>query len=355
MTFASNVPSGSVTESGIPARAARWTTASQPATATADRLGVRERGDDELAGLSVEVGAVADRQVVEDPHRDRRRRQPADEGGADEAGAAGDEDPAAGHRVAAVSAPRCSASASGTQLHALEDHVAVDLVPMAVDRVEHRVDELLGEVVRLEAELEELRVLGVVVVLLGFLARVRDALDDDLAAEVRGGVADALGELEDGELLGELVVDPQLAGIGRVGDRQRDALDRVADVEVAARLAALAVDGQRVADDGLHAEAVERGPEDLVVVEARREARVERRLVGLDAVHDALVEVGRAEAPDPAGEVDVVAVVDLRQVVERARRLGVEERVLPAVVVDGQVALLDVDVRACRTRPSCRA
>ena len=41
---------------------------------------------------------------------------------------------------------------------------------------------------------------------------------------------------------------------------------------------------------------------------------------------------------------DVVAVVDLRQVVHRARCLRVEEGVLPAVVVDRQVALFDVDV-----------
>ena len=41
---------------------------------------------------------------------------------------------------------------------------------------------------------------------------------------------------------------------------------------------------------------------------------------------------------------DVVAVVDLRQVVHRAGGLRVEEGVLPAVVVDRQVALFDVDV-----------
>ena len=39
------------------------------------------------------------------------------------------------------------------------------------------------------------------------------------------------------------------------------------------------------------------------------------------------------------------AVVHLRQVVDGPGRLRVEERVAPAVVLDGQVALLDVDVR----------
>ena len=67
-------------------------------------------------------------------------------------------------------------------------------------------------------------------------------------------------------------------------------------------------------------------------------------LVGLDPVHDALVEVGRAQAPDPRGEVDVVGVVDLGEVVDRARQLRIRERVLAALVLDLDEALLDVDV-----------
>ena len=127
-------------------------------------------------------------------------------------------------------------------------------------------------------------------------------------------------------------------------DRQLDALERVADVEEAAGLPALAVDRQRVADHRLHAEAVERRAEDLVVVEARAQALVEVGLVGRDAVDDALVEVGRPQAPDAAGEVDVVRVVDLREVVDRARELRVGQRVLAALVLDLDEALLDVDV-----------
>lgn len=64
--------------------------------------------------------------------------------------------------------------------------------------------------------------------------------------------------------------------------------DRVPDVEVAPGLAALAVDGQRVADGGLHHEAVQRGAEDAVVVEAVHEQGVGGRLLGRDAVHDTL-------------------------------------------------------------------
>ena len=133
-------------------------------------------------------------------------------------------------------------------------------------------------------------------------------------------------------------------GSARVRDGELDALERVADVEEAAGLAALAVDGQRVADDGLDAEAVEHRAEHLVVVEAGEEALVPLGLLGLDAVDDALVQVGGAQAPDPAGEVDVVGVVHLGQVVERAGQLGEGERVLAALVLDLDVALFDVDV-----------
>ena len=134
---------------------------------------------------------------------------------------------------------------------------------------------------------------------------------------------------------------PRSAGFG---DRQLDAGERVADVEEAAGLVAGAVDGQRVADHRLQAEAVEHGAEDLVVVEAGDQALVAGGLLGLDPVDDALVEVGRAQAPGAAGEVDVGRVVDLRAVVQRGRQLRERQRVLAPLVLDLDVALLDVDV-----------
>ena len=52
----------------------------------------------------------------------------------------------------------------------------------------------------------------------------------------------------------------------------------VADVEEAARLAALAVHAERLADGRLRAEAVEHRPPDAVVVEAGGEVAVQRGL-----------------------------------------------------------------------------
>jgi hypothetical protein len=99
-----------------------------------------------------------------------------------------------------------------------------------------------------------------------------------------------------------------------------------------------------VADHGLEVEPVQRGPEDFVVVDARREAIVELRLLGLEPVHDALIQVGIEDAPHAEGEVDVVRVVDLGQVIHAPRKLRVEDRLFATVVLDVEVTLLDVDV-----------
>ena len=125
---------------------------------------------------------------------------------------------------------------------------------------------------------------------------------------------DELGQLHDRELLGELVEHAELAraaaGFRAASSTQR----RVStDVEVAAGLAALAVDRERLADHRLHAEAVERGAEHLVVVEPRRPGASSSAVSSVShPVDDALVQVGGAQPPDAAGEVDVVRVVDLR-------------------------------------------
>ncbi len=72
---------------------------------------------------------------------------------------------------------------------------------------------------------------------------------------------------------------------------------------------------------------------------------MQRRLGSLLAVHDPLVEIGRPKAPDAAGEVNVVAVVDFRQVIKGAGLLRVGKQVGTPLVGDLDEALFDVDVR----------
>ncbi|MBA3642032.1 MAG: hypothetical protein H0W53_22805, partial [Acidobacteria bacterium] len=98
--------------------------------------------------------------------------------------------------------------------------------------------------------------------------RVWEALHTDLVAQLSPAALHQRSQLSDGELLGELVEDAHLAGLCRIVDGQLDALQGIADVQKPARLATLAVDSQRMADDRLNAEPVERSPEDLVIVKA---------------------------------------------------------------------------------------
>src|SRR5882757_2391016 len=127
---------------------------------------------------------------------------------------------------------------AGARLDRALDRVAL----VTLDDPEHRLDQLLAEMVGLQAEVEQVGVDRVVVVLFLLDPGVVDVVDRHLVAEVPGGGLDQLGELEDRELLGELVEDAEFARLGRVGDRQLDAGEGVADVEEAAGLTAGAVD-----------------------------------------------------------------------------------------------------------------
>src|SRR4051794_20633331 len=165
------------------------------------------------------------------------------------------------------------------------DHAAL----VALDDLEHRAQELLAQVVRLEAEVVELRVGSVVVVALGLDPGIRIAVDGDLVAELGPASLDELGELGHRELLGELVEHPELTEVSGVVRRQLHALKRVADVQEPAGLATLAVDRERMADHRLHAEPIQNGPEVFVVVEAGDQPFVGSRLLRLDPVDNALV------------------------------------------------------------------
>src|SRR6185437_9463297 len=104
---------------------------------------------------------------------------------------------------------------------------------------------------RLEAELQQAAMAWVVVMLLGLLARIADMLDRDGETHAPAHIRDFRRDLVDREAFGELVENAQLAARRRMRHGELDALQRIAQVEISARLPALAIDGQRKSGDRL--------------------------------------------------------------------------------------------------------
>src|SRR5262249_41560041 len=203
-------------------------------------------------------------------------------------------------------------------------------------------DQGVGEQVWLKAEFHHAGVHDVVVVPLLLNPRIREVIDRHL---LRTDPGDCLGHLRDRQRLGHLVEDPELAGLGRIFAGQLQAAHRIPDLYDAANLAAIAVDAERLADHRLDHEPVQYRAENRVVVVPGRQPVVLGGLRRLLAVDDSLVEIGGPDPPDPAGELDVVAVVHLGQVVVGTGPFRIKHTVLAALVLDLDPALLDVDVR----------
>src|SRR5436309_3157970 len=196
----------------------------------------------------------------------------------------------------------------------------------------------------LQSEVDEFRMFCIVIVLLGLNARIGNVIDLHRHAKFVCGRFHYPGQVENGELFGELVVNPALAFGGRVMTGNLDTSHGVSNVEEAARLPALAVDSERLADGCLHAETVEDGAEHVVIVEAIDQRFVERGFVRHRSVNHALIEVCGSNAPNLAGKHNVVAVVYFREVIKGPWLLREGNHILAAVMFDGDVAFFDVDV-----------
>src|SRR5438270_7476460 len=97
-------------------------------------------------------------------------------------------------------------------------------------------------------------------------ARVGEMRDRRCQPMSGAGRFDALGELADAVLLGELVEHAELSTVRWVEGRELHTSHGVANVEEASGLSAFPVDGERVPDRALRAEAVEDRAPDVVVV-----------------------------------------------------------------------------------------
>ena len=162
----------------------------------------------------------------------------------------------------------------------------------------------------LEPQAQEAGIDRVVVVGLFLHAWVGQMVDRHIEAQFRSGALHDTGEIEHTKLLGKLVEDAELTAVGRVEHGQLDAGQGIADIEETAGLTTLTIDGQGHADHCLNQKAVEHRTEDAVIVEAGTQALIEAYLVRIDTIDNPLVQIGGAQPPDPAGEVDIDTIVN---------------------------------------------
>src|SRR5271156_3611887 len=99
-----------------------------------------------------------------------------------------------------------------------------------------------------------------------FDARIGNVVDFHIQAKHLAGLLDFVRQFQNGEMLRKLVVDLAFAAPGRVQARQLHTTDGIPDIEEAARLAALSIYREGLADGSLYTEAVEHRAEDIVVV-----------------------------------------------------------------------------------------
>ena len=95
--------------------------------------------------------------------------------------------------------------------------------------------------VRLQTQIDQLGVLGVVVVRFGLDTRIRQVVNFDLQPHFLAGRLDLVGEIQNGELLGELIEDPKFARRRGVLTGDFDTAYGIANVQETASLAALPV------------------------------------------------------------------------------------------------------------------
>jgi len=86
--------------------------------------------------------------------------------------------------------------AGAAPAHVGLDEGEIDAITIFDGYVHERIEKRLGEEVGLETQVDELGVLGVVIVLLGFDARIGHVIDFDFEAHFAGGGLDELSNFE---------------------------------------------------------------------------------------------------------------------------------------------------------------
>src|ERR1035438_2235720 len=146
-----------------------------------------------------------------------------------------------------------------------------------------------------QTKIEQLGMLGVVIVLLQLDARVGNMFDGDVEPLAIANLLHQVGQVEHAELLGELVEYPVFALCRWALDGDLNAPQRVANVQKASGLPALAIDGKRASQRRLHTIAIQHRTPNAVVVKTRGQSVIKQRFVCLQTVHNPLIQVGRSE------------------------------------------------------------
>src|SRR5271166_3306617 len=121
---------------------------------------------------------------------------------------------------------------------------------------------------RMQSQVDQLGVLRVVVMRLGFDSRIGQMIDRALKTQLVGRALHHLRQFQHRELLSELIEDAEFAGVGGILAGYLDTANGVADIEEATRLAALAIDGDGMSRRRLDTETIECRAKDLIIVEA---------------------------------------------------------------------------------------
>src|ERR1700688_1872310 len=182
--------------------------------------------------------------------------------------------------------------------------------------------------------------------LLGLHARIREMVNLHVHGKFLARSFHHTRQFQYRELLRELVVDTALSSLRGILAGNFNAAHRVADIQESAGLSAGSIYGQRLTDGRLHTEAVQNRAEYIVVVEAIDKGLVQFDFLGHGSIDHTLIQICGANAPDFAAKHDVVAVVNFRQMVKGARLLWIRQHILAAVVLNGDVAFLDIDIRS---------
>src|ERR1700722_76166 len=197
----------------------------------------------------------------------------------------------------------------------------------------------------LQAQINQFGMLRVVIVFFRFDSGIGKVGYFHVQTDFRSGFLNDLRKFQNRKSLRKLVVTPALPGRSGIQTRELQATDRIADVQEAALLAALAVPRQRMTNYRLDAEAVQHRAENLVVIKTVDQGFIKRDFVRHCAVNHTLVQIGGAQIPDFTREHHVVTVVDFREVIKGAGLLREREHILAAIVLNGDVAFFDIDVR----------